>query len=365
MNKFLSLIFLLACLVPFDTRSQNGNYIAVAKADEIPWERYESPTKRFIIAGEAHHVSCIFPFQLSHLKYLAAKGFRHLVWEVPHSYAFIAQQYISSGNDSLLQFLTGSTEAWDYWKGVRAINQALPQDDKLHVWGIDHELGDNVGGQYRSTIYKKALQLLAESRGEMPPSLRQEYLALEAAVTVKAVTDIKHRLQKLVHHPEVAAFFGEQLPHFIVLANRLDHFKVRRNDEMLEAFKEICSLFRLDSSAKFLGRFGWGHIDKSQKNSMSWLLENDPSSPVRNSTFVIGVQYLECASAARNNGFLENDGIVHDGTQKKALAALNRQDPSPIKIFTWPEGEKRKGWAKEADVLFVFSGFPAVTLLKK
>ena len=62
---------------------------------------------------------------------------------------------------------------------------------------------------------------------------------------------------------------------------------------------------------------------------------------------------------------IENDGVVNDRAQKKSLAALNQQDPTPIKIFTWPLGEKRSGWAKAADVLFVFSGFPGITPFKQ
>jgi hypothetical protein len=366
MKKKLCVISLVTCFACFGAKSQNGPYIAVTNAEQIPWERIEPPVRRFIVAGEAHHVSCIYPFQFSHLKYLVSKGFRNLVWEVPFSYSLIAQQYITTGNDSLLQLIGGYKEVVDYWKGVYELNQTLPEGDKLHFWGIDHELGDIVGGTYRAKLFKKALALLAEGRGDLPPSLQQEFLSLETATTVKALTDIKHRLQLVQHHAEVAALFGERLPHFQILVNRLDYYKVLRNDEMLEAFKEICSLFHLDSSAKFLGRFGWGHTDKAFKKSMAYLLENDSSSPVKNSTFVVGVQYLNCSMFRPNNDVLiENDGVVNDRSQKKSLAALNQQDPTPIKIFTWPPGEKRSGWAKAADVLFVFSGFPGITPLKQ
>jgi hypothetical protein len=345
---------------------QTPPYEAIQKAEEIPWGRYTPADKRFIIAGEAHHVSIIFPFQLSHLKYLVTKGFRHLVWEVPFSYGYIAQQYISTGNDSLLRYLAWSREDLAYWQGVHQINQALSKGDRLHLWGIDHELGDNAGGKHRAKDFKSALLLMVKGRGDPPPPLHQEFLSLQRDTSIQALTNLKHRLQEVQHHPEVASFFGEQLPYFKALINRLDFYKVGRNDEMLEAFKEICSLFHLDSTARFLGRFGWGHTDKSYKKSMSWLLENEPSSPVKKTTFVIGVQYLNCSSAARAGGvFIENDGIVKDRSQKKNLVAFNQHDATPIKIFTPPPNEKPKGWAKAADVLFVFSGFGGVTLLEK
>jgi hypothetical protein len=222
------------------------------------------------------------------------------------------------------------------------------------------------GAVYRVNYFKRALQLMAEGRGALPPSLHEEFLSLQTDTTDKALTDIKHRLQKVQDHPEITTFFGDRLPYFRALVNRLEYYKVGRNDEMLEAFKEICSLFSLDTTAKFLGRFGWGHTDKSYRKSMSWLLENDPSSLVKNSTFVIGVQYLNCTSAIKRDGLLlENYGIVDNRSQKMNLVSLDQQDPSPIKILTWPPAEKTKGWAKAADVLFVFSGFPGVTPLKK
>src|SRR5687768_2762325 len=109
MKKIVSLILLITCLAQLRATSQTGTYISVNKAEEIPWERIES-SKRFIVAGEAHNVSINFPFQLSHLNYLTTKGFRNLVWEMPYSYGFIAQQYISTSNDSLLPFIAWSQE---------------------------------------------------------------------------------------------------------------------------------------------------------------------------------------------------------------------------------------------------------------
>jgi hypothetical protein len=350
----------------FCAKGQSPTYMAVEKAELIPWELFTPSGKRFIVAGEAHHVSVIFPFQLSHLRFLVTRGFRHLVWEVPFSYSYIAQQYITTGNDTLLRYLAWSEEDLVYWQGVYQINQTLPKEDKLHLWGIDHELGDDSRGIYKARDFKMALQLMTEGKGTLPYSLQKEYLLLKNDATVKGLTEIKRRLQPLQYLPEVASFFSERLPYFKALVNRLDYYKVGRNDEMLEAFKEICYLFKLDTTSKFLGRFGWGHTDKSYKKSMSAFLEKDPSSPVRGSTFVIGVQYLNCISAIRMGGErIENNGIVSNRLQKKELFDLNQRDPTPIKIITSTLKAKPKGWEKAADVLFVFSGFPGVTLLKR
>ena len=100
MNKLVSSLLLVTCFASLETKSQSKPYISVNNAEQIPWERIESPDSRFIVAGEAHHISCIYPFQLSHLKYLVSQGFRNLIWEVPFSYSLIAQQYITSGKDS-------------------------------------------------------------------------------------------------------------------------------------------------------------------------------------------------------------------------------------------------------------------------
>jgi hypothetical protein len=363
MTKQAIIILFFTCLT-YLSNGQPPSYIAVSTADQIPWKEYTPSNKRFIVAGEAHHVSIIYPFQLSHLKYLVTKGFRHLIWEVPFSYSIIAQHYISTGNDSLFKLIGGYKEVEAYWKEVYKLNQTLPEDDKLHLWGIDHELGDDMFATHHAKLFKKALTLLADGKGSLPALLQQEYLSLQNAVSIKDLTNIKNRLKQVQHHHEVALFFGNRLPYFQILVNRLDHYKVGRNDEMLDAFKEICSLFHLDNSAKFLGRFGWGHTDKSYKKSISWMLENDTSSPVKASTYVVGVQYINCTVFRHdNNRFIKNNGVLKNRTQKRELAALHQQDPTPIKIFNWPSGEKRKGWAKAADVLFVFSGFPGITPL--
>ena len=336
MNRLFNFLLLLSCLAYFNAKSQTPTYVAVRTAEQIPWERYTPIDKRFILAGEAHHVSSIFPFQLSHLQFLLTKGFRNLVWEMPYSYSMIGQQYISTGSDSLLQFIAWSKEDSVYWQSVYQLNKTLAEGDKIHLWGIDIELAENVsGGAYRTRLFKKAFSLLREGRGAPPPSLQQEFVVLDTATNAAIAIEVKHRLQKLKDSPEVAAFFGDRLPDFTILVNRLDNFKPFRNANMLDAFKEICSFYHLDSTAKFLGRFGWGHTDKSYKKSMSWLLENDPSSPVKNSTHVIGVQFLNCTSwSSAKKIALENYGIVDDRLQKQTLATINQRDSTPIKIFT-------------------------------
>lgn len=279
MKRLFTFILLLTCLFCLNAKSQT--YVAVHAMEQIPWQQYMPFDKRFIIAGEAHHVSSNFSFQLSNLQFLVTRGFRNLVWEMPYSYTLIGQQYISTGNDSLLSFISWSKEDSVYWKSVYQLNRSLAEGDKLHLWGIDIELAENVsGGSYRTRLFKKAFSLLREGRGFPPPALQREFIVLDTATTVATALEVKHRLQKLNNSPEVAAFFGNRLADYTILVNRLDYFKPLRNGNMLDAFKEICSLYHLDSTAKFLGRFGWGHTDKSYKKSMSWLLENDPSSPV-------------------------------------------------------------------------------------
>jgi hypothetical protein len=362
MKQLLFCAFLLA-FVFTASHAQQASYAAVSDAAHIPWENYTPAGKRFILAGEAHHVSSIFPFQLSHLTYLVSQGFRHLVWEVPYSYSLQAQSYLDNGDDSALSVISWSVEDRVYWSAIRALNQSLPAGDRLHLWGIDHELDDNAGGMRRASDYKKALRLLVRGRGPVPAPLRDGYASLDTATMPGTLKAIKNGFRQSLSDPSVAAFFGDRFIDFTILVNRIDHYKVRRNDEMLAAFAEICALYHLDSHAKFLGRFGWGHTDRSLRQSLSWMLENDPSSPVRNSVYVVGVQYIHCYSSVSKEE-IENTGIVGNGAEKKELAAIDRLDPSPIKIFLPPSGGRARGWAQKADVLFVFSGFAASTRLK-
>ena len=358
---FLVLGFLL-CLSGV---GQSGAYIGVKTPSEIPWEELSISGKRFIVTGEAHNVSCNYPFQLSELKYLVSKGFRHLVWEVPFSYGLIAQEYINTGNDSLFQFIGGYKELEDYWKGVYQLNKEMAAGDKLHLWGIDHEIGENSGSLNRARLFIKALHLLVEDKGELPVLLQKEFQHLKFPIQSSALREIKHRLNQMQELPEIKDFLGSGLTNFQILVNRLDYYKVKRNDEMLEAFNEICTLFKLDSSAKFLGRFGWGHIDKSYRHSMSYLLENDLASPVKNSTYVVGVQYIDCAAfSSRASIVLENEGVVNDRAQKRVLRKFQDHDTTPIKIFQWPAGKSATGWKEEVDVLFVFSGYGGIEPVK-
>ena len=361
MNKLLLGISIFLSL-EFNALAQTANYIAVSSTEEIPWEAFHPTDKRFIIAGEAYQVACVYPFHLSHLKWLVTKGFRHLVWEVPYSFSFIGDRYINTGNDSLLRYITFSRESLAWWRAVYALNQSLAEGDKIRLWGIDHELGN--GSPSSLQTFQKAVSLMMEGKGALPPSLEHEMDSLLSAKTMKELKGVKQRIRQRLK--VLSSYFGKDLAHFTLLINRVDFPNVNRNQEMVKAFREICTTFHLDSRAKFLGRFGWGHTDKSSRQSISWLLENDPSSPVKGSIYVIGVHYLRCTSSISNSGLLLNNvGIVSAESEKKKLVSIDHQTPAPIKIFQTPLDENKKGWTRSADVLFLFSGYPGVTILKR
>lgn len=102
---------------------------------------------QLFMAGEIHGYKKSPELDFKLLKHLNQKvGVKDYMVEVDYSQAYFLNEYLKTGNDSLINFALkewlvlqgrGMKEYYDMWKNVYAYNNSLPHDKKIYVYGCD------------------------------------------------------------------------------------------------------------------------------------------------------------------------------------------------------------------------------------
>jgi hypothetical protein len=104
--------------------------------------------KDFYLIGEAHTFLANNDFQFSLIKALHKFNVFNIANELPHSTCFIFNQYLETGNDSLLTLLKPSA-TYNLLRRVRDFNQNQPLDKKIQYYGIDYIGAENDYNNYQ------------------------------------------------------------------------------------------------------------------------------------------------------------------------------------------------------------------------
>jgi hypothetical protein len=131
--------------------------------------------KRFVFLGEPEH--CIiekYPFRLTFILYLFARGWRHAAMETGRSVGWRVDRYLETGDESFLH-----------------VQSSSPQDAALHDRVLEfidaHE-----------NPFHKQLRRLSESRKPDAPRLRYWGYDLDRGVPLASIGPIKSLLQEHV-----------------------------------------------------------------------------------------------------------------------------------------------------------------------
>jgi hypothetical protein len=361
LNFFCCFIAIIFCSVCF---CQEGklNFRGFTNFDSIPWNTLLNTEKRLVISAEVHEVSCNYQYKLSLIKALAKHGYNNILLEMPFSYGLVCNEYLKTGDDSLLYFISRTKEAASFWRSLYDFGKS-GQIPGLKFWGIDFE----IDGGRRGEFFAEAIRILAARRQkQMPEELSSILRELDTTTTNAGMVNIKRKLAKQVNNPVVCSFFEDGYSSFVILVNRQHQYRPGRDENMFANFMEIHRTFLKDKpSQKYFAQFGWGHVRKSNKKCFAMLMAGKPESPVFNSSFFIGTQYINCYSnLPSNERFLNaNSGVINSTRTKKQLERISKQG-SPICIIDASSVSANPVLASEADLLIVLSNFDAATKLQ-
>ncbi|WP_438444521.1 erythromycin esterase family protein [Gorillibacterium sp. sgz5001074] len=266
-----------------------------------------------ILAGEGHAIQANTELQLQLIRYLHEKaGIRYIALEMGYSGASLFNEYLSTGDEALLEQLMSATKGtahWnrsqaDFWQDLHAYNQSLPDGEKLRLVGVDveHSLGHS--SMYLAKLLKRQ-DLPAAVKADMD---RVNELGRSGSGSYGPGEEIgRFLLEATDRNKEVyRTLLGEELDGFRLMANnmiRVSEFKKAKDPEafrirenaMYQSF--VQQMGRLPEG-KVFGQFGGDHILQHERSAgrepLASMLSHRTDSPFRGKVLSIPYEYENC-----------------------------------------------------------------------
>lgn len=248
---------------------------------------------RFYFIGQAHNnkANSILEEEMLlalHLKYNVSYD----ILEYSHSFAFILNQYLRTGSDSLLTFINPNA-TFNFIKSVKAFNDNRKPENKIIFYGIDFE--NRQDGRFTKKAISIVLQQIELKNADSLASLLQTIVHCSAKDLNKNIQALKYYL--LANEEKCRSALGEYYLDINLIAHAAFNFSPKRDRSMINSFNILFNELRRNGEAEkavFFASFGIGHINPNNKNGIASFLKNDENSPVRNSVSIIGIQYFNC-----------------------------------------------------------------------
>lgn len=277
---------------------------------------------RVFLAGEYHAQTKGYQSKKMLIQYLHEKqDVDYLICELGMGQGFLLDDYIQTGNEENLIFMMEELEGtlaytqdeYQLWKWLYDYNQQQPENDKLHIIGLDIEF------QKKTSV--RGLSLLMDN--SVTPA--KEIQPLIERIKESDGTAVKEFPQTLEKYPEqMKEVFGENFPWAEQYAKNVaatnqfydwmeegkTNFHQIRDDKMTDNL--FFAMEQLPEDAKFFGQFGAEHILQSEMITTFVLQENynrfamqlqEDDSPVKGEVCSIYLVFLERSDSPRSTTY--------------------------------------------------------------
>lgn len=297
----------------------DNNDFSTFKLLDSSLEDYE-----IFFTAENHAIAVNSQLELKFIKYFKQKaGIKYLLLEIPYSDGQILNQYLATGDESIIAEMykpLKGTFAWnkqsyDNWKKIYELNKSLPEDEKITVIGIDIE------HQYVNAI--RYLNSLIPNK--TPPKVTEEYIEKIKQI-FKKTNSLSHaetsgefskKLDQSIksNRKMYEEYFGEKLFDFELVNENIiaqvkaykddNAFNQIRDERMYENFKKIYPHIQ---KGKFYGQWGLNHAFQREQMNTSWLASrmNGSDSPVKGKVLSIVYLYKNCKYRTAHEYKLQN-----------------------------------------------------------
>ena len=285
---------------------------------------------RVFLAGEYHAQTKGYQSKKMLIQYLHEnQDVDYLICELGMGQGFLLDDYIQTGNEENLIFMMEELEGtlaytqdeYQLWKWLYDYNQQQPENDKLHIIGLDIEF------QKKTSV--RGLSLLMDN--SVTPA--KEIQPLIERIKESDGTVVKEFPQALEKYPEqMKEVFGENFPWAEQYAKNVTatekFFELNQsggaNAHQIRDDKMTDNLFfameQLPEDAKFFGQFGAEHILQSEMITTFVLQENynrfamqlqADDSPVKGEVCSIYLAFLKKSQSPRStNYYLMNESEI-------------------------------------------------------
>lgn len=315
----------------FSVEEYNAKYAKTIDFEKgIDNKTFGNADYRVFLAGEYHAQTKGYQSKKMLIQYLHEnQDVDYLICELGMGQGFLLDDYIQTGNEENLIFMMEELEGtlaytqdeYQFWKWLYDYNQQQPENDKLHIIGLDIE--------FQKKTSARGLSLLLDN--SVTPA--EEIQPLIERIKESDGTAVKEFPQTLEKYPEqMKEVFGENFPWAEQYAKNVaatnqfydwmeegkTNFHQIRDDKMTDNL--FFAMEQLPEDAKFFGQFGAEHILQSEMITTFVLQENynrfamqlqEDDSPVKGEVCSIYLVFLQKSQSPRStNYYLMNESEI-------------------------------------------------------
>ncbi|MDB5200219.1 MAG: hypothetical protein JWO92_2182 [Chitinophagaceae bacterium] len=292
------------------------------------------PEEKFYFLGQLHNNEANTILEKEFLFSLNKQfGVSYDIIEYSHSLAVIFNEYLLTGQDSLLSFITPKAN-FKFIKSVKQFNDSVDENRKIKFYGVDFE------GRNSGKFTKKAISLILKYSLDKDNPLYYLLKTCEQSDSIMLhsnLNEVKKYLEKNITLSK--KILGDKYLDILLITNvqyGMSLSKVR--DKSMYAnikylYNELSTKY--SSKPKFFASFGIAHINPRNSKGIANILNSDEESPFKNGIVTLGVQYLNCYFGTSNE-FKSSTGILDWLCNKKLAARMigSTNNKSTFSFFT-------------------------------
>jgi hypothetical protein len=281
------------------------SFIKVRAQENFPNKKYGSLLSSavdnlnqadFYFVGQAHGNQANIIIEKGLLLSLSNKfNVRNYILEYGQSLAFLLNQYLETGQDSILSFIN-SKGNFDLVKTIKSFNDTVSDLRKIKFFGVDFE--NRLDGKWT----KKAIEIISDKiklADNHPLQILLNSVINQEPKSEKQNLDaLKTYLKN--NEQNCRTLLGKYYVDVLLISNSEFAFSPKRDKAMFANFKLLYNeLTRTEANPKFFASFGFGHVNPDNKNGLPYRLLEDGDSPIKGKVSIIGAQYYNCRFKVR------------------------------------------------------------------
>lgn len=247
---------------------------------------------KFIMCGELHGVPSNMTLKYQFLTHTYKNNnVRYLVIEAGPAAAYIANKYLSTGDESLLKFSIYYFSELEFWKALRVFNEERNPTDKIMVLGFDFDWIE-----VYSYVIKDILAAKPEYEENTNRIIRNLIDQLSNKPTDKNISGLNLKLKELINLKDSA--FQNDISSNLITLDQLAGNEVPLTAQITrdkETYKNITQSIKHFTRGNFFAQYGISHVNKT-RTSLTTLLHKSPESPFYGKVTSISRQYINCES---------------------------------------------------------------------
>ena len=286
---------------------------------------------------------------------------RYYILEFGQSFAFLLNQYLETGQDSILK-ATYLKANFDIVKRIKNFNDTVVNSKKIKFFGLDFENRLN----WKWT--KQSIEIISD-KIKLPTNNPLQIL-LNAVINPQPDSEEENltALKKYLNENEndCRLFLGKYYVDVLLISNAKFTLSQKRDKDMYGNFELLYKeLEREGEAPKFFASFGIAHINPKNNSGLPYRLLNGTDSPIKDSVSVIGTQYYNCTFNVPNPtpGAI---GTLMSLCKKSVTKEIENLNDNKERTITFVKKSELKNFGCNEAInklsgLIVIRNFPATT----